>query len=301
MFGYIRPVQGELLVKEYELYRAAYCGICRYGGRNISHFTRFFLNYDFVALAILRIAVTGEKASVCRKRCPYRFKKRNTLEAEEAYGLTCAAFAVLLYYKVLDDIKDSNKKGIKRFLKRLTLPFFARIKKQVKDYDDLEQHIRTQLDRLNILENQSSSGSLDETADCFASVTQYIAAYGLEGQRAVIASQCGYHIGRYVYILDALDDIDEDNKTGNFNPLIKKYGSVEEVIRNADEIETTITDSINAFSSVFGLVTVNEESSRVNDYDNIIYNICELGGRAALNRVLLSLTNSQRTKGDITK
>ena len=51
LFGYIRPEQSELLVKEYEFYKAVYCGICREGGRKISRLTRFFLNHDFVFLS----------------------------------------------------------------------------------------------------------------------------------------------------------------------------------------------------------------------------------------------------------
>lgn len=54
MFGYIRPVESELLVKEYEFYRAVYCSLCKTGGRRVSRFSRFFLNYDFVFLALVR-------------------------------------------------------------------------------------------------------------------------------------------------------------------------------------------------------------------------------------------------------
>ncbi|MBR5746551.1 MAG: hypothetical protein IKX92_04750, partial [Clostridia bacterium] len=71
MFGYIRPRKGELLVKDSEYYSAVYCGLCRHGGKHISHLTRWLLNYDFVLLALLRIALTGEKSSVCREYCPY--------------------------------------------------------------------------------------------------------------------------------------------------------------------------------------------------------------------------------------
>lgn len=284
MFGYIRPVQGELLVKEYELYRAVYCGLCRYGGKHISHFTRFFLNYDFVALALLRLALTDEKPTVEQKFCPYHLKKKNTLCADSAYDLTCSAFAILLYYKAVDDINDS--KGIKRFFKKLSKPFFAMIKSKVKGYAELENSIKDGLDRLGNLEKAGES-KLDAVADCFAKITQDIASYGLEGNKRLIASQCGYHIGRYIYLIDAYDDIFDDEKTGSYNPFLIKYGTAEEVLKHSDEIKTTITDSLNAFSSVYGLNTIDngENSSKTTAYDNILFNISELGGRAALDKV----------------
>ncbi|PKM62875.1 MAG: hypothetical protein CVU97_03155 [Firmicutes bacterium HGW-Firmicutes-21] len=295
MFGYIRPVQSELLVREYELYRAVYCGLCRYGGKHISHFTRFFLNYDFVSLALLRIAVTNETVTISKERCPYRFRKRSTMLAEDSYRLTCAAFAILLYYKTVDDINDSR--GFKRIFKKMVLPFFSHIKNRVKGYDDLDKFIQARLLQLGTIEKEIGGvTSLDKVAHCFAGITEYIACYGMSEEKAQIAAQCGYHIGRYIYILDALDDIIEDNEKSTYNPLINKYGSVAEALAHTEEIKTTITDSMNAFSSVYGLNLIGDNPDRIKDYDNIIFNICDLGGKAALNRVLFSLAGY---KGDI--
>ncbi|HAN20816.1 MAG: hypothetical protein A2Y15_04115 [Clostridiales bacterium GWF2_36_10] len=294
MFGYIRPVQSELLVREYDLYRAVYCGLCRYGGKHLSHFTRFFLNYDFVTLALLRLSLSDERAHIGLERCPYHIKKRRTLCANGSYEFTCSAFAILLYYKVLDDINDS--KGFKKLIKRMTKPFFKHLKKNAVGYAELEKYIKGQLDKLSLLEKDNKTNkdlSIDKVANCFAAITEYIASYGLEGEKKLIAAQCGYHIGRYIYIIDALDDLFEDNEKGNYNPLLNKYGSISEVMRQIEEIKTTITDSMNAFSSVYGLITIGENPDRVNDYDNIIFNICELGGKAALNKVLLKQQKNQ--------
>lgn len=285
MFGYIRPVYGELLVKEYELYRAVYCGLCRYGGEHISHFTRFFLNYDFVALALLRLSLSGEKPMIKEQRCPYHIKKKKMLSANDAYNLTCSAFAILLYYKVIDDINDS--KGFKRFIKKMTKPFFLHIKNSVKEYKSMEEIIKCGLSRLQEFEN-SGKDNLDEVADCFAKITQSIASYGMSGQPGLIAAECGYHIGRYIYVIDALDDLVDDQKNGNYNPLIIKYGDIHGVLGNITEVEQTVTDSLNAFSSAYGLSILEKNQNRINEYDNIIFNICELGGRDALNKVINS-------------
>ena len=120
MFGYIRPLEGELLVKEYEVYRAVYCSLCRTGGRRISRFSRFFLNYDFVFLALLRLALSRSELKAEKAFCPYRLKKKNFIAENDEIVYTTAAFGILSYYKLKDDIADLR--GPRRFFKRLVLP-----------------------------------------------------------------------------------------------------------------------------------------------------------------------------------
>ena len=64
MYGYIRPVERELRLRESEYYRALYCGICRAQGRQCGNISRLSLSYDSVILALLRIAVTGEHIKI---------------------------------------------------------------------------------------------------------------------------------------------------------------------------------------------------------------------------------------------
>ena len=64
MFGYIRTDVSEMRVRENEYYRAVYCGLCRSQGKCTGQCSRFTLNYDIVFLALLRLAVNGEKIEI---------------------------------------------------------------------------------------------------------------------------------------------------------------------------------------------------------------------------------------------
>lgn len=140
MFGYIRPVESELLVKEYEFYRAVYCSLCKTGGRRVSRFSRFFLNYDFVFLALVRLALTREQVSTERTFCPYRLKKKTVLAENDAVTYTTAAFGLLSYYKLCDDIADLR--GFRRLKKRLLLPLFSRMRrKAARLYPELDRQV----------------------------------------------------------------------------------------------------------------------------------------------------------------
>ncbi|MBO4277771.1 MAG: hypothetical protein J5925_05190 [Clostridia bacterium] len=278
MFGYIRPRKGELLVKDSEYYSAVYCGLCRHGGKHISHLTRWLLNYDFVLLALLRIALTGEKSSVCREYCPYRFKKKHCASAENAFGFVCSAFGLLTYGKLLDDIND--EKGVKRFFKKLLKPWFKRIRKKSLGYPGLDEIIDKGLEAAAKAEREKC-GSPDEAADGFSVMMRDIASYGLEGEKKQIAEQCGYHIGRFIYTADAFDDAYDDEKSGNFNPLLLKYGSADAVFAARDRIAETLYDSLNVFSRSYALACGPELTAE----DRLIFNISELGGRDAVTRI----------------
>lgn len=279
MFGYIRPVKGDLFVKDSEFYSAVYCGLCRYGGKNISHLTRWLLNYDFVLLALLRMSLTDEKICIEKKRCPYKLGKKNCACADESYSFVCSAFGLLTYGKLLDDIKD--EKGSKRFFKKLLKPIFKHIEKKSDTFKGLKEIVNRGLSATDKTE-QAQCDSPDIAADGFAGMMRDIASYGLEGNKKLIAESCGYHIGRFIYLADAFDDIESDIKSGNYNPFILKYGNIEEIYKNIDIIKETLFDSLNAFSNVYALCT----NQPLNGIDRIIFNITELGGREAVKRII---------------
>ena len=279
MFGYIRTVRSELFVKDSEFYSAVYCGLCRWGGKNISHFTRWLLNYDFVLLALLRMSLTDEAVCVKKKRCPYHFKKKNCVCADESFGFVCSAFGLLTYGKLLDDIKDD--KGLKRFIKRIAKPLFTHINKKSDRYEGLKDIVADGLSATERAEAEKCR-SVDRAADGFGRMMSSIASYGLDGEKKTIAENCGYHIGRFIYIADAFDDLEQDEKSGNYNPLILKYGSVAEALNSKDEICETLWDSLNAFSNYYALAM----HTPANGTDRLIFNITELGGRDAVKRII---------------
>ncbi len=278
MFGYIRPVKGELLVKDSEFYSAVYCGLCRWGGKNISHLTRWLLNYDFILLALLRMSLSEEKICIEKKRCPYKAKKKNCVCADQSYSFVCSAFGLLTYEKLLDDIKD--EKGIKTFFKKVAKPIFKHISKKSDNFEGLKDIIKKGITQLEAYEKEKCD-SPDIAADSFGIMMRDIAAYGFAENRKLIAENCGYHIGRFIYLADAFDDLEKDGKSGNYNPFILKYGSVENALNNSECIKETLFDSLNAFSNYYALAA----KTPMDGIDRLIFNITELGGRDAVKHI----------------
>lgn len=277
MFGYIRPVESELLVKEYEFYRAVYCSLCKTGGRRVSRFSRFFLNYDFVFLALVRLALTREQVSTERTFCPYRLKKKTVLAENDAVTYTTAAFGLLSYYKLCDDIADLR--GFRRLKKRLLLPLFSRMRrKAARLYPELDRQVAAAMEAFSIAENKAGS-AVDQAADGFAAITRILASCGLEGEAKDVAEVCGYHLGRFIYIIDAFDDCREDDRRSEYNCLNSRYGSAEATETHAEQVLLTLKDSMAAFSRAYALADGCP-------LDNLIYNVATLGGEAAFRKIM---------------
>lgn len=269
MFGYVKPLPGEMLLKEYELYKAIYCGLCQRGGKTVSRLTRFFLSYDFTALATLRLALREGEPTTERHRCPYSLKKKQTLVCDEVFTYTAAAFACLSYAKAVDDVKD--EKGVARLKRLFAKPVLGRMKKKAsKIYPDLYEKLSVPLRALDALETDEGKHTLDEYAHHGADAIGITASFGLDGTNAAIAYEAGYHIGRYIYILDGVDDLSEDVKKGRFNPLIKHYGDVNNALEHTADVYDTLMASTVRFSAAVGLA----EGSV---YTDILQNIARFG------------------------
>ncbi len=219
MFGYIKPFIPNLRVREHELYRAIYCGLCRSMGSHTGCTSRLTLSYDFAFLAALRLALEKCETSVSTFRCAASPMKRRPLMADNPALAYCSAVAAILTEaKVQDDICDSR--GVEKIGYRLlSLPAESMAKKALK-YDSTlpVSEIREGLSRLSRLEKESCP-SLDTVADCFGDVLAAVFAGGLTGREKTIALSLGKCIGRIVYVLDAADDRERDLEKKSYNPL----------------------------------------------------------------------------------
>ena len=271
MFGYVKPLTGELKVREFELYKSFYCGLCKTMGKKISPVSKITLNYDMVFLVLLRVALTNENIKNKTFRCKLKpTKKRNYIKPNEALIYSSCVAAVLSYYKCLDDINDA-KNIFKKFFIRLPFLFFSRIKKRAcKFYPGLDEKIKRPLENLSGLEKNKCK-SIDEAASCFAELMKNVVSFGLETPEQIRISEItGWHLGRWLYIIDALDDFDKDVKKKEYNPFVIYYGDKNNMINDADIIKFSLTSSLDEINTAFSLVN----NSCVSP---IILNIINLG------------------------
>ena len=239
MFGYIRTDTPEMRVRENEYYRAVYCGLCRAQGKCTGQCSRMTLSYDVAFLALLRLAISGEKPEIKRGRCiAHPFKKRAYLARCKSLEYCAYAAAILTHGKVADDLSD--ERGSKKFKAKLLAPIARKMrKKALKSYRELDERVTKGLSELSEIEKQKLP-SVDIPADKFGDILADVLSYGVDEKSSKILKSIGKHIGRWIYIVDAVDDIDDDFKRGRFNPFVCLYNT--SVLDG--ETKRTISDSL---------------------------------------------------------
>lgn len=285
MFGYVRPNEGNLLVKELELYKAIYCGLCSALHRHVSFVMPLTLNYDFVLLAALRLALERTPPRLEKKRCsasPFRKKCRMCAEDTSPLVYTACASTVMSYYQLKDDVSDRDKPFFKRLARRVLLilisPSFKRLCKTDAASRELAQKTAYNIERLSALEKQKSR-DLDTLCGISGELLGDMACMGLEGEEREIAFECGKSLGKWLYIIDAFDDAERDLSSGAFNPLILRFGGIEAVKSNADAIDAVLSHYV---------FEIQGNVARLKDtcYNGIIQNITSLGLEHSAQRVL---------------
>ncbi len=269
MFGYVKPVAAELLVKEYDFYRSVYCGICRSMKKHTGVLSNVTLSYDSVFLALVRMLyVDDSDIAVDKRRCiAHPMKRRPMLRENAAIEYTARAFAILTYYKLRDDIAD--EKLYKRAAVSLAKPVMrsADIK---ADLPELSGFIEEKLDAITALEREGCA-SVDEPASLFGELLGRVFSCGFDGDDALVLDRCGYHLGRFIYAADAAEDYDKDVASGAYNPYAVYYGMKPLTVENRESIKCALLLECKKLESAVNLLPFGNRATIENIINNVIY------------------------------
>ncbi len=214
MFGYVVVNKSELKFKEFDQYRRYYCGLCRRLKEHYGRKGQITLSYDMTFLVILLSGLYEPEETKGSRRClAHPWKKQEYLY--NACTDYVADMGILLtYYKCMDDYRDEKKRFRGWYAGRL----MKKNGELREKYAGKIQEIEKQLERLHELETADRKPNLDELSDCFGRVLAQIFAMKPDIWRQNLKG-IGYYMGKFIYILDAYDDLEQDWKKGCFNPL----------------------------------------------------------------------------------
>lgn len=252
MFGYVRPPLQDLPQEETERFRRIYCGLCHTLGQRCGTAARFILNYDFTYLAILLSA--GREGARHTARCiAHPVHGRTYLESDAAMETAADESVILAYWQLRDGVADHDWfHSLKyRGLSDLLEPAYRRAAAARPGFDE---STRRQLRLLAELEAKNCD-SLDRAADAFAALLSGAAQEVDEPVRRRVLEQLLYHLGRWVYLVDAADDLKKDTASGNYNPVALRFGLTDgawtpEARR---EFAATLDHSIHMMTTAFEL------------------------------------------------
>lgn len=249
MLGYVRAYKPEMKFKDYDVYKGVYCSLCKTIGRRYGLLARLTLSYDFTFLALLRMAVRENKVQMCESHCTFNPLKKCYDCSRDNIDLDYTADASMLtfYLKVKDNIEDSR--FLKKFLCKMLLPYAKHIyKRAAKNSPQLAQRLEELSKKQSTVEK--GDASLDEAADSSAKMLAKMLATDIVSSNNEALERVGYFLGRWVYIIDAVDDCEADIKSGSFNPLKKRFGTDDFKEYCEDMLSLTVGEALNELDKV---------------------------------------------------
>ena len=261
MFGYITVYKPELKIKEYDVYKGVYCTLCKEMGKEYGFLSRFILSYDGAFYVLYKMGQSSDETlSVETSHCTFNpCKKCLKISCKSnIYKLASTVTVILAYFKLIDNLKDSNL--FKKILYGFLFPYLAMLKRKAKKkYPDIYKKIEEGMAEQFRAEKESDS-SLDKSADATAKMLGWLFAYG-ENNNKDDLYKFGYQLGRTVYFLDAFDDYERDIKSNSFNPF-----------KNCDNLVESATTSVNLSIGALSEFCESYEKNRFSPIiDNIIY------------------------------
>ena len=219
MFGYVQADTPYLFIKDDILYKAMYCGLCKGIAEVCGHSARMGLSYDVTFLSVILHNLTGQDVKIEKSHClTHRIRSLPMAEVDELTRKLGALNTALVYFKFTDDIQDGDKGRGKRL-------WFKKGYKRLKEkYPEIEKIVRENLAKQQKIEEEKVD-SIDRASDCTAMMLEQFSDYVLGEKANEYTKRLFYSVGKWIYLIDALDDYDKDIKKGAYNPFVLAYGA----------------------------------------------------------------------------
>lgn len=269
MFGYVLPVKSELKMRELERFRAVYCGLCQEIRRQYGSYHTLFLSYDMTFLALILDACTPEDPGETEMRCAVRaFRAQNIACTSAGLRLAAQESVLLVKHKLLDNVQDES--GLKKFgaymLGQLGAGAFRSARESISDFDDTAAQCMKDLTLIEV----ERLPSIDRPADAFARLTQSMIPQ-MDDETTRILRHMFYHLGRWIYLIDAVQDLKEDMEADRYNPIAVRFALPEpDIAPIRDEIRLTLERSLIDIHGAYQLLKIYRDSG-------LIENIIDMG------------------------
>jgi len=225
MFGYVAVNKPELKIKDYYRYKGYYCGLCKVLKERHGRAGQMTLTYDMTFLVILLSSLYEPQTAFLEERCLAHPSKKHPVLTNEITEYAADMNIALTYHNLLDDWKDDRSvKGLagsslfQRKYKRIE----SRYPRQCKVIEDTLQKLETY--------EKENLANLDQVAGCFGELMSELFLFRMDEWEDELR-KIGFYLGKYIYLMDAYEDIEDDLKNKSYNPL-KEYYQQE----NFDEI-----------------------------------------------------------------
>lgn len=217
MFGYVVMNKPEIKFKDFDLYRSFYCGLCRELKDKYGFSGQISLTYDMTFVVMLLSGLYEPPTKKGTTRCIVHPVRRQQVRKNEITEYAADMNILLTYYKCMDDWNDDRSVPKLGYAKLLE----GKNKKLIAKYPEKSSRIVSLLEELSEME-KAGEKDIDKMSGCFGRIMEEIFAYR-EDEWENSLRRMGFFLGKFIYLLDAYDDVEDDKKSGNYNPFAEDY------------------------------------------------------------------------------
>ena len=214
MFGYININQKELSEENKKIYQAYYCGLCQKLKTNCGTKGQMLLSYDLTFLIVLLTGLYELENTETEFTCPLHPTKKRTAYINKATEYAADMNLILAYQNLLDDWKDEKSYTKKAFVKILDKDYTRIVSKYPRQVKALEEFMRKTAE---VEKNKETN--LDLVAGLTGEMLGEIMCWR-EDQWQEELRTLGFYMGKFIYLMDAYEDYDADQKKNCYNPLV---------------------------------------------------------------------------------
>ena len=218
MFGYVTIYEPELKVKDLKKYKAYYCGLCRMLKEKYGFMGQMTLTYDMTFAVILLSSLYENASEAERHRCKVHPIKKQMMLRNEITDYAAAMNVLLAYYHMEDDWQDDRK--VTSLMTKSMI--HGKVRRIIEEYPRQSRAIRSALEELSSCEKEECT-DIDRTAGCFGRLMEELFVHREDIWERNLRKM-GFFLGKFIYIMDAYEDLPEDLKKGRYNPLRDMYG-----------------------------------------------------------------------------
>ena len=238
MFGYLVASTGNLTPEELERYRSCYCGLCLSLKARHGQLSRLTLNYDMTFLVLLLGSLYEPVESSGTIFCPAHPKEKRNWFRTDISDYAADMNVALSYLKCVDNWKDDDSIPALAASKFLKKPFDEIKEKYPRQCAAMEQSIFD----LSSIEEKGTEDP-DAASDTFGHLMGSVFVYK-DDRWADTLYRLGHSLGKYIYLLDAVVDLDDDARKNSYNPFRRYYGLNNNKDLFSDILRMVLSDAV---------------------------------------------------------
>lgn len=213
VFGNVTIDKMELKFKEYYSYKGYYCGLCKCLKTKFSNKSRMTLNYDMTFLILLLSSLYEPENKVYNERCIVHPSKKQTIIQNEITEYAASINIILSYYNLIDnweDEKDYKSLALSKILKK---EFNKSSSELIEKAEKIKRYLKdmSELEKINV-------NDIDAVSNVFGHLMEEIILYKKDVWEETLR-KVGFFLGKYIYLLDAYEDMEKDKKNKSYNPF----------------------------------------------------------------------------------